>query len=60
MSMKNSSDTFGNQTRDFPGWSANSPPRAPYLIGVMIKKDFYILSLEGTIENEVGKCKWQK
>jgi len=60
MSMKNSNDTIGNRTRDLPACSVNAPPRAPHLIGVMLKNDFYILSLEETIENEVGKCKWQQ
>jgi len=35
MSMKNSNDTIGNRTRDFPGCSAvpqpTAPPRAPYV-----------------------------
>jgi hypothetical protein len=36
MSMKNSSNTIGNRTRDFPAYSVvpqlNAPPRAPALI----------------------------
>jgi hypothetical protein len=36
MSMKNSSDTIGNRTRDLPACSAvpqtTAPPRAPFLI----------------------------
>ena len=37
MSMKNSSDTIGNRTRDIPACSAvpqpAAPPRAPYIAG---------------------------
>jgi hypothetical protein len=36
MSMKNSSDTIGNQTRDLPAYSAVPQPTAPLVVAVVV------------------------
>jgi hypothetical protein len=51
MSMKNSSDTIGNRTRDLPARSAvpqpTTPPRAPQLLRILVNKYSVSASVTG-------------